>query len=133
MTRSDVTATDQAGGPLKLEFPAQQGYLKVCRLTVSAIAAGAGFDVDELDDLRLAVTEAVTWLAEGDRPTDQVSLTVRLEDGLVVEGSRRCEDPLADEGNDLLDAILGATLDEFSLDSTGDRRTLRLVKRPMGV
>lgn len=132
MTRSEATTDDRVGGPLKLEFPAQRGYLKVCRLAVAALAAEAGFDVDELDDLRLAVTEAVTWLVEGDRAADRVTLVVELDRQIVVDGTRECEEPLLGAVDDLLHAILGATLDEYHLGSSGDRRTVRLVKHPAG-
>ena len=45
---------------LTIGFPARPGYLVVGRLNAAAIGVAAGFDVEELDDLRLAVTEAIT-------------------------------------------------------------------------
>lgn len=41
-----------------LRVPAKPEYMLVVRLTTSAVASRAGFDVDEIEDIKLAVSEA---------------------------------------------------------------------------
>ena len=43
---------------LKIEIPGKPAYLSAVRLAISSIAAAAGFDLDESEDIKTAVTEA---------------------------------------------------------------------------
>ena len=43
---------------LKFEIPGKPEYLRMVRLAISSVAATAGFDVEEIDDLKNAVCEA---------------------------------------------------------------------------
>jgi hypothetical protein len=133
--------------PLKdlvIRFPARPGYLSISRLNVTAMAATAGFDVEGLDDLRLAIDEAVTWLvgdgggdepldptAGADGPEDAVELTISCRPGVVeCRGHRTVSDDVGVQLDDLVGAILGATVDEVDvgIDPSG-RRYIELVKR----
>ncbi len=114
---------------LILSFPARSGYLRICRITTTTFAADLGFDVDQLDDLRLAVDEAVAWLLLDDDVNGEVNLSL-LASGptLVVSGERRADSIPARDVGDLVHAILGATLDTYELASTAGHRTIRLEK-----
>lgn len=72
---------------LVLRFPARPGYLSISRLNATAMAAGAGFDVEELDDLRLAIDEAVSWLIP-ERPVEGAG---EVEGAGAVEGAGEVE------------------------------------------
>ncbi len=50
----DVLVT---GDRIELKFPARGDLIVLARLVTSAISARAGFDIEELEDLRLAVGE----------------------------------------------------------------------------
>lgn len=111
---------------LVIRFPARSGYLSISRLNATAMAAGAGLDVDALDDLRLAIDEAVTWLVGDDTgPTedDLVELVISCEPGRVeIRGVR--SDPAVElaELDDLVQAILGATVDAYDAGRDADGR-----------
>lgn len=112
---------------LTLTFPARSGYLRICRITTTTVAADLGFDVDQLDDVRLAVDEAVTWLLADEQAGGEVSLALQVSDGsLSVNGERRSNDVPQREIDDLVHAILGATLDEYELRSEEGHRSIRL-------
>lgn len=120
---------NQTDDVLKLSFPARSGYLRICRITTTTYAADFGFDVDELDDLRLAVDEAVTWLLHDDSAGGDVSLTLQVADtDLVVRGERHSDDVPQRDVDDLVHAILGATLDSYDLASEPGHRSIRLQK-----
>ena len=115
---------------LTIGFPAKPGYLTVSRLNAAAVGAAAGFDIDELDDLRLAVNEAVTWLLADEHAGGAIELVLHAEEGRVsVAGARTGSDLPARRSDDLIQAILGATVDEFELVADpGDQRRIRLLK-----
>jgi len=116
---------------LVIQFPARGGFLSISRLNATAIAAEAGFDVEQLDDLRLAVDEAVTWLVQDFEDAGVVELVIRCDDVRLDFLGRRSQAGLpVRELGDLMQAILGATVDEYQTgeDDVG-RRFISLFKR----
>ncbi len=115
---------------LTIRFPARAGYLTVARLNVAAVGSAAGFDVEELDDLRLAMNEAVSWLLRDEESGGLVELILSTQSGTVTivgvrSGSGLPFRPL----DDLIEAILGATVDNYELNADeGSDRRIRLVK-----
>lgn len=119
------TTTDE----VTVTFPATSGYLALCRLNVSTLAGMNAFDVDALDDLRLAVTEAISWLLDGEDGTGTVSMDVRAGRGrLEFTAERRPPGPSNDSMDDLAGAILGATVDDVTTAVDADRRAITFVK-----
>ncbi len=112
-----------------VSFPATSGYLALCRVNVTTMAGVNGFDVDALDDLRLAVTEGVNWLLHDEDGLGTVSIVVRARPGRVeFDAERRPPGPADDSIDDLAGAILGATVDEVEVAVDGERRTIKFVK-----
>src|SRR4051794_20755870 len=54
--RSEAVARGR-DGVVRLEVPADPRYLRVVRLVASACAADAGFDIDDIEDVRVAADE----------------------------------------------------------------------------
>lgn len=52
-------------GRIELVLPADKRLVRVARLVASGVATTAGFDVEEVEDLRIAVDELCTALVEG--------------------------------------------------------------------
>jgi len=106
------------GGAVELSFPAQGRHAAAARSVAAALAAEAGFDVDEIDDLRLAVDEAVSVMI--DRAGPDARLTVWFH-GADREISARvaCQPPVADFSASDLDElavrILTAVTDGFEV------------------
>jgi anti-sigma regulatory factor (Ser/Thr protein kinase) len=125
-------AQDTTADEVRIELPATTPFLRLARLNATAFGTALEFDVDGLEDLRMAVNEAVTWLLEGvnggGNSTVQVTLRGtrgRLQISGTLDGAPGTE---AAEGvDDLISAILGATVDSFEL-RTGEGRSFELVK-----
>lgn len=49
---------------IKLELPAKGEYLSLIRLTASSVAARMGFNIDDIDDIKVSIGEACTSLLE---------------------------------------------------------------------
>jgi hypothetical protein len=122
-----MTTSDDA---LTVIFPARSGYLRISRLNATTYGAKLGFDVDALDDLRLAVDEAVTWLLDDEDAGGTVTLRLsELSGGVRLVGERDGAVLPERAVDDLVHAILGATLDSYELVGTkGGGRRVELVK-----
>ena len=113
---------------IELRFPASARFIRLSRLTAATLAAEMGFDVEGVDDLRIAVDELVTVLVDGDHGTP-VTLRFGLNEGrFEVTGS--CEQPWPDdaEQSDLLEAILAATTDEHEVSHAPGPRSFAFAK-----
>lgn len=116
-----------------LDLPLLPRHASTVRTVAASLAADAGFSIDQIDDLRLGVNEAVAVLTDVDRAADDesVRLHVRFEldaDQIVVNLWRVgvSEAFTADHIDDLAGRILRAVVDEFGIDATG---VFRVVKR----
>src|SRR5436190_19252953 len=107
---------------VSLTLPAKPEYLVLARLALSAVCRLTPLEAEQVADLKLAVTEAATYIMGGERrsetreadqepPPIQYSFTIESE-RLVLE-IRGVEQPtLSEEERELGRAIIGATVDE---------------------
>jgi len=113
-----VNPTAPSGaGPVTLTMPANPAMVRVGRLTASSVASLADLSIDDIDDIKIAVSEVVTLLIEqGDGPTVVLSFDATSE-SFVIEGSAAASHlDLGREVVALTAAVLGAVCDhhEFS-------------------
>lgn len=110
---------------ITLSFPARPEYLRLARLTSADVASRAGFDFEQIDDLRIAVSELCSLIV-GDADTS-VTLTFAVDDtGVTVDGDARGA-ALAE--SELSTTIIEAVLDELDLVGAPDGVRFRGVKR----
>ena len=89
---NEVRSVEQGIGPVDLTVRATSDHLRILRLVTSTLAASVGLDVDQLDDLRIAVDELCSLLIEHATPDSLLRLKLREEDGrLFGEGSLLAE------------------------------------------
>ncbi len=62
---TETTDRLESGDRVQLKFPARGDLIVLARLVTSAISARAGFDIEELEDLRLAVGELCLLTLQG--------------------------------------------------------------------
>ena len=111
-------------GPVVVRFPAETGYLRLARLACAAFATEHGFDVDDLDDVRIAVDELCSLLVgvSGAEPDSvgEIELRCSLRDGdLVVDGRLEGGDGQVATPDGLVHDILEATTDEVEMPGPG--------------
>jgi serine/threonine-protein kinase RsbW len=114
---------------ISLEIPDQPEYLRLVRLVAGDAGARAGFDYEELDDLKLAVTELCTLLMIDDGSA--VTLDFGVDTGTVtVHG----ELPgLAIEAGELSEAIVAVLVEEYEVERAQSRSTFRIRKAARSV
>ena len=117
-----------------LTIPAKPDYVVLARLALSAVCRLAPLELEAAADLKLAITEAASFLMGGDRRAaargdgDAPQMSFRFDlgdDAIVVEVSGAEQPTISEEERELSRAIIGATADDCEY-SDG---TMRLTKR----
>ena len=105
-------STDEA---VRLSVPASLEYVRIVRLTGSGVASRLGFDIEEIENLRVALDELASMAIEAaDRGELEVSF-VTTDTELRIEGRAPVAEGV-DVGVEALTAqILKAVVDEYEL------------------
>jgi serine/threonine-protein kinase RsbW len=113
--------------PVTVTFPAVPEYLRLARIATADAASRAGLDYEEIDDVRIAVSELCSVVSVD--PGSTVTLAFLVDDGrLTVDGeSRTGAAPIAP--NELSQAIVAAVTDEHSLSTDAGVTRFRVTKR----
>jgi serine/threonine-protein kinase RsbW len=122
---------ERGDGLIELVLPADTRLVRVARLVASGVATTAGFDVDEVEDLRIAVDEVCTALVEGGDGSPLL-LGFDLGDGEVtVVGSTKASGDVAFEPDRLALSrqILAVVVDEHDISANHGQISVRVNKR----
>jgi serine/threonine-protein kinase RsbW len=127
-----------AGDRIELRFPARGDLIVLARLVTSAISARAGFDIEELEDLRLAVGELCLLTLQGTDARSGGDLCLELTmlgDAISVvctlerAAAAVAPGPEGDEIALLSERILDALVDEHGRESQDGSARAWLRKR----
>jgi hypothetical protein len=81
-----------AGGPVEIVIPAEPALSRVVRLAASGLASLTGFTLDEIEDIKIAVSEVMIALVEhGDRAPIMLDFAAQ-DDAFVVRGRTAVHD-----------------------------------------
>ena len=117
------------GDVVKLEFPAKPDYILAVRLAVSAVAERAGFDIEDIEDLKVATAEACMLLLAS--CPDNVSIKITVDGGMNIDlsaqganGAAAADDDTAELSRCLLEALVDKC--EFSGGSGSEASVSRV-------
>lgn len=138
---SPTTGDGQTDEDIVLAFPAWRTNLRIARMAVSSVAADAGFGLEDIEDLRVAVTELCGALlgppadeavdGDGDGDLGRIELRFRVDAGDVVLLGRR--DPAPGPAPDLdpiARELLAVITDHHALEAVDGRWSFSLRKGP---
>lgn len=124
---------------VELEIPAQPEYVRIVRLIIAGIGNALRFNVEELDDLKLAVGEACYQAFQaGAGPHSRLRICTRaLDTSVEIEvavSHARGETTSAYPGLEGIDRGIGLTLmkhlvDEIGFSSNANETKIRFVKK----
>jgi anti-sigma regulatory factor (Ser/Thr protein kinase) len=133
--RSNAITHDATHAPVELILSVKDDLLVLARLAASTVASRAGFDIEEIEDLRLAVDELCLHVLHG-RRTGRLHLAVSADPGRIdvwcqFEGPDLAPDgELRDDGlGDLSARLLEALVDEHGPSTRGGLPGAFLCKR----
>lgn len=128
---------------IKMEISANLEYVGIIRLTTSGIANKIGFSIDDIEDMKVAVSEACTNAIKHSSD-DRFYITFNiLDDGLNIEikdngvgcnidllGKPDLENP---KENGLGIFIIQTLMDEVSIESSDNKGTIIKMTKYLGV
>jgi anti-sigma regulatory factor (Ser/Thr protein kinase) len=116
--------------PVRLSVPAESRYVRLARLAAAGVATEAGFDVDGVEDLRVAVNELFALLVDdAEDPAGVVELTFGVDGDMVSVDGQRSLDAPAPDVDDLALEILRVVVDDHRFDADDSERRFHLRKR----
>jgi serine/threonine-protein kinase RsbW len=102
---------------VRLSVPASLEYVRIVRLTASGVASRLGFDVEEIENLRVALDELASMAIELASAGELDVTFFTTETDLRIEGRAHIADGV-DVGVEALTAqILKAVIDDYELFS----------------
>lgn len=119
------------GDVIRLQFPARPDYILAIRLAVSAVAERVGFNIEDIEDLKVASAEACILLLAGN--PGQIDISLKVEDGLILYfkalGSVQ-NSADASDSDGMSQYLLDALVDTCELkDDDGAIHSVRLQKK----
>ena len=118
---------------VELDLPLHHRHASTVRVVAASLAADLGFSIDEIEDLRLGVDEAVSVVADVDADVSaRLHLRFESHPGSITVHVGRVNVPQLirpDEVDELAVRILHAVVDRFEVRDDG---TFVVVKRSSG-
>jgi serine/threonine-protein kinase RsbW len=105
---------------IKLSFPVNAAYVSSARLTASSIANRMEFDIDEIEDIKTAVSEACTYIIKSlvSEARGNFDISFMLLGGGSMDIVITAQGVLAEAAEDDMSLMMiGAMMDAFSMDS----------------
>ncbi|HVX23480.1 MAG TPA: ATP-binding protein [Acidimicrobiales bacterium] len=139
MTDNGTSPPATGGDVVELSIPVKADLVVLARLTAATVASRAGFGVEEIEDLRLAVEELCLSLVGPEdngrlqfvyrRTDDAVTITCTFEPEEAGNAPGNAGNPRERGGDELSLRILDALVDEHGRDGDGRGSTAWLRKR----
>ena len=123
---------------IRLSFPVNAAYVSSARLTASSIANRIRFDIDEIEDIKTAVSEACTYIIKRLKPSSKSYFEIKFipgADEMRVEIIVYEVEPSPTEGEQTLPdeislTMIKALVEEFSAAHTGKGQfTITMIKK----
>ena len=112
---------------VRLSVPAETGWVSLVRSTAVAVASRVGFDLEQLEDIRLAVGEAAGLLVGSAEPGSVIDVRLELEeDAVLVSITGRCEGSVLPREDSFAWALLAALVVDLWAEETPDGVTISL-------
>ena len=128
-SESPTHGTTASAGPVTLTVPPIASMVRVGRLTASSIASLSDMTIDDIDDIKIAVSEMITLLIQSG---SRANVTMRFEttaDSFIIEATTPATSlDLGRNDLALATAVLDAVSDSHEVAFVDDRILMRMVK-----
>jgi len=111
----------------EVRLPAEPPYVAVLRMATAGIAARFDFTLDEIEDLKMAVSEASALVLSDAVEGGNLVARYFLDDARIsVEVSADVADPVVPDPDSFTWQLLAATASEVTATATADRLLIGL-------
>lgn len=116
---------------IKMSIPNKPEYVSVIRLTTSALANKIGFNIEEIDDIKVAIAEACTFALQRKIENDNLNIEYNLFDSklsIVVRGDNLNNKVNESKENELGLFIIESLMDEVIFNDDNDSIEIIMTK-----
>ncbi|HHW68249.1 MAG: serine/threonine-protein kinase RsbW [Epulopiscium sp.] len=120
---------------IELGLPLNPAYVSAARLTASSIANRMGFDIEDIEDIKAAVSEACTYLIKqyqldrDGQSTFKIQFMIK-EEGLEIQlTTRRFKKSSGQEEDGLGILMIEALMDFISISNKDDDTHIVMLKK----
>ncbi len=111
----------------EIRLPAETAYVAVLRMAASGIAARLDFTLDDVEDLRMAVSEACAMVLTDATPGGSLTARFFLDQGRIgVQIAADAADPTAPDPDSFAWQVLTTTADAVTATATAGQVTISL-------
>jgi hypothetical protein len=127
---ADIRPDSPAGDDDQFEVivPLRTRYASTVRIIAASLGAEAGFTIDEIDDVRLALDEVFSMLAER-HVGERVRTTFRLDGPQLIAGFNLESGPVDVRPDELAANILRSVVDRYEFTDDGVTLMKRAAER----
>jgi serine/threonine-protein kinase RsbW len=123
-----MTANLLPDDAIDVTVPLRAQYASTMRVLVAALGADAGFSIDEIDDVKLALTEAFSMMTD-DHGNHRVSIRFSVDaTGLIVQLCPQ-DGATIRQPDELARTILDVVVDRYEVNDESVTLTKRAVER----
>ncbi len=101
---------------VELRFPGSPEFLRLARLATADAGGRAGLDIDEIEDLRIAVSELCALVGGAE---SGITLTFDCAPGVIVVKGSGGSGALDGENAEMAQALVAALVDEYEIVDDG--------------
>lgn len=133
--------TIQMKDSISLSLPTKSEYVSIARLTASVVANNMGFDIEAIEDIKVAVGEACNNAVLHSDCSDSFDICFHVDNGAFLIEVKDCgngfeleqysaPDLMNPQENGLGIFIMKSLMDDVSVDSSvGTGTTIRMMKK----
>jgi serine/threonine-protein kinase RsbW len=110
-----------------ITFPATPEYLRLARIATADAASRAGLDYEEIDDVRIAISELCSLLSGA--PGGTITLGFAAGSGSLTVSGEAATPPGAKRNDDLSRTIIEAVVDEHTMVAEAGVTRFQVTKR----
>lgn len=130
MSDTNIVGGVAARSDVELRLPADGAYASVLRTLTAGLAARLDFTMDDIEDLRIAVSEAAAMVLDEADDDAELDCRFRLEPGqLTVLVSTSAAAPAAPDYESFGWQVLATLAEQASIDAVPGTYAVRLVMR----
>lgn len=105
---------------ISMLIPLKAEYVSIARLTASGIASRMGFDIDTIDDIKVALSEIFSKFIEKKTGAERINVDFQcLDDGISITfmiPDRNIPELFDNDADDFALAIMRSLMDEIRIE-----------------